>query len=724
MTLGPNGGSIPGQLVVGGDVSLLTSNDTLVVNGGIRFVGGTNPQPRCQALTGGLMYYAAGTLQGADSLSFCSQVGGPFAAYTWRQIQLAPVGVSGPGIRDAWGNYWDGYARSPSTYSTALSICNALGARLPSYTDITRSLNLFGVPAGFVEPAIWTSTISPSGYYSTVVSTLTTTDTAPATSLTFRCFWPATADFFFVNSNCYGPPTASCYNYLVYDFDMSARPGLSYAEASYECNMKGGSFPTFVDFHQVVGTISANYPNNGVNSYSSSIFFTGAVFEYVLGALDGTPLWNQFTDTTVLASGSASAFACVGRQPSVPIYPPSTTSCNGPCFTIARTTKTPLFADSMIRAYDTVYNASMACNAAGGFLPSLGMVADLIHQGWYTNNTLPIWTSSPSRMSTPYVHYLAVSGSPNYLYWDPTVFGSDQSPFNIVAYMCVFYSAFMPSSPFANCQTNSLQMDPTTFQIQCITKTNGNANGNAYGTVSTDSAGYTWDGQGRGTQTYSQAVATCEGVGARLPTLGEFYQYALIFTPSMPGDTVSTVYWTNENDPIDQQAMYISKGGITGIDQMTASYQVRCVWPPTPYGNTFGGHKCHGGCFQIGNYVVDAYDRPQATIEYASQECQFVGGRLPSFDEMTYLIRNGAPNGYYPCTSFVPPICTRSNGDWVVSSGGDPNVYWSVRWVGTGDPTWIPIHNIGGWSNNSTIKDTSLGTDVNQFRCLFTTNLS
>lgn len=49
MTLGPQGGSIPLPVVIGGDVSLLQPNDTLVVNGSIRLIPG-GALPKCQYL--------------------------------------------------------------------------------------------------------------------------------------------------------------------------------------------------------------------------------------------------------------------------------------------------------------------------------------------------------------------------------------------------------------------------------------------------------------------------------------------------------------------------------------------------------------------------------------------------------------------------------------------------------------------------------------------------
>lgn len=602
-----------------------------------------------------------------------------------------------------------------------------MGARLPSYTEVTRNPNLFGIPSLGIDNFIWTTTISTSGGV-IVVKQSNLATTIPGATQNYRCIWPSAPNNYFAGSNCYGSPGSTCYETFIYNVDSAYRTALTFAQASFECNSKGASLPTFRDLQTILGALNGNYPNLNVNTWvNSGVASLNVPAIYAQTALlTPSPLWNVYTDSGSLGTlGNYSTFICIGRKPQIPIYPQTKAPCT-PCFTISPTTKTPLMADNVNRGPLSYYNASALCISLGGELPTLGMVSDLIHQGWYTNSTAPLWTSTPSRIAGSGVNYIAVVGTPIYAFWEPS--GSIDADPNAASFFfrCVFITSFTSSSPFTGCSgTQSLNLDETNFQIACIVPTPGNSKGLQNGIANTDPSGNAWDGQARPVQDYQHAQNTCLSVGARLPLMGEVYAYSIIYN-QMPGDTSFTDYWTAIYDPINQQAVYINKQGSASTTSMSSqNINVRCIWPPVPFGNIFGGHKCLGGCFVSNNMVIDSYDRPETTIYLAAQECQFLGGRLPTFSEMYNLIQSGAPNGYWPCTqlnSATTPACERLNGVWVTSSGGTSGTNWAIRWLGT-QPGWTPIYNPSSWSTTSTILDFGTLSATNTFRCVYSTNL-
>src|SRR5690606_6619633 len=119
----------------------------------------------------------------------------------------------------------------------------------------------------------------------------------------------------------------------------------------------------------------------------------------------------------------------------------------------------------------------------------------------------------------------------------------------------------------------------------------------------------------------------------------------------------------------------------------------RCVWTPVPFGDAFGGHKCFGApndpdrCFRPDRFVFDRFDRPIVTLQVASQECAFLGGRLPTFEELFQLIVAGAPNGYNGFT-FNDPNAPPAYGLWLAESGLGNGNGLAMRWNVTGQTTF------------------------------------
>lgn len=100
--------------------------------------------------------------------------------------------------------------------------------------------------------------------------------------------------------------------------------------------------------------------------------------------------------------------------------------------------------------------------------------------------------------------------------------------------------------------------------------------------------------------------------------------------------------------------------------------------------------------------MIDQRDRSPIPFGSANTECQRLGGRLPSLDEMVRIIQQGAPNG---STSLLWTSSPASNNGTVAIA--------LVAWSGAGQATF-------DWVGPS---DTFASIAFRPFRCVFSEEL-
>jgi hypothetical protein len=181
----------------------------------------------------------------------------------WQCVDVRATGPSGGRARgyevvDSFGTAWDGVERPANTWSAARSACEAVGARLPTATEVWRvgASQFAEVGTSYETNFLWTLTpwhlegatqqhavvrlSDPGG--DTAVSF-----TADTVKNGFRCVWPAPATGGFGVGRCHGPAGASCFQAVGegrrMNLDAMDRPSLSYAGAAWECGFVGAHLP-------------------------------------------------------------------------------------------------------------------------------------------------------------------------------------------------------------------------------------------------------------------------------------------------------------------------------------------------------------------------------------------------------------------------------------------------------------------------------------------------
>ncbi len=216
----------------------------------------------------------------------------------------------------------------------------------------------------------------------------------------------------------------------------------------------------------------------------------------------------------------------------------------------------------------------------------------------------------------------------------------------------------MLAAPADKCDkaNEALAWDGTKFVCHTISGT-GVSGGKAQGFEVKDPWGFVWDGMMRPMATWSEAKATCEAMGARLPTMTELYRVSQaggnpggvrLFGPLSTGDYLWTIIKYHQGN----HAVVRLSDGDVGYSSDTSKRPYRCVWPNND-NKAFTGNDCFGPpgeeCFKLatgkGRYNMDKYDRPPAYYSAAISECMFYHAHVPYSEEYTQAIKAGLPNG-------------------------------------------------------------------------------
>ncbi|RME26170.1 MAG: hypothetical protein D6806_06635, partial [Deltaproteobacteria bacterium] len=175
-------------------------------------------------------------------------------------------------IVDSFGNAWDGIQRAQAaTFADALSLCESLGGRLPTASEIfaARASNNPHTAIGDINDTsyLWTITrVGQSGERALVrVSDGAATHAAETSQQYFRCIWPSSRSDVLGGANCYGPPDSPCFKTAdgALVADKYDRVALDAAGAINECLAAGGRLP---DHGEVMALMREGWPN-GTNAW-------------------------------------------------------------------------------------------------------------------------------------------------------------------------------------------------------------------------------------------------------------------------------------------------------------------------------------------------------------------------------------------------------------------------------------------------------------------------
>jgi len=187
-------------------------------------------------------------------------------------------------LDDAFGNAWDVFERAAATFEDASNTCAAIGARLPTATEIWRVRfgNDTGVTAiGTAASSAYLWTLNPdhivtaSSRVTMRVSDGGRTIVADTNTSTFRCIWPATKGDAFGGQSCHGPAAAPCHQVGHLRMDAVDRAPISHPSAAWECAFYGGRLPKAGELARLVHDSGPNGSNSWLWLSDSLYWHTG-----------------------------------------------------------------------------------------------------------------------------------------------------------------------------------------------------------------------------------------------------------------------------------------------------------------------------------------------------------------------------------------------------------------------------------------------------------------
>ncbi len=611
---------------------------------------------------------------------------------------------NGSPVTDSWGDTWDSLERGKKTWTEAKDICESLGGRLPTVTELYRNnANLTGdLGESYQVNYLW-SVISFYTNNQKIIVRLSDgnrTNSNMTDKRPFRCIWPNDDNNGFNSKKCYGEPGNECFkseNY--YNIDNYNRPPLPYASALNECNFYGASLMILDEYQDA---IHKGLPN-GKNEWNWVHQYYGGNLIGIRWTDNNQENWSYINGTygSYLGINTYYNFRCIGIEDSKSYsYAQSNPVCYGGCFENSRRVSS-IKSDSEDRDAENFASAIETCRNLGGQIPNLRELSDNIHSGWDNGSNSYLW------LNNIYSNKI-VAGRWNGLgndYLNTNV--TNTSPTSSYKVRCVWHKK-KPDLPACNNTTDVLKWVNGNFV--CETGVNGTSGGNAYNSdEKIDPWGNAWDGVQRPGQYYEDAKADCEAMGGRLPTATELYRVNAT-TPVVANESIGTTgqtgyLWTTiktyENNK--NIAMKISDGTTQRADtrNTSTSYKrpYRCIWPVSQSDILYGSN-CNGEpgseCFSNDNLVIDSYDR--VALDYASaiNDCIASGGHIPDMSEYAELIHSGLLNG---------------SDSWLwVSEALYSSSLEVIKWNGTGSATWP----------NSTNRISNASYSGNhKFRCVY-----
>lgn len=670
------------------------------------WIGGTEALPECDG-PGQVMSWDGSRWACSDAwarLPEATCTPGQCLTYALGELTCTPCGGEGGGsgggvangfaITDAWGYVWDGIQRPTRTWEEANTICEGLGGRLPTVTELhhnNANTGIGSIAGTEATSYLWTAIASHnSGQHVSVrLSDGNISYTADTSRLAFRCVWPDFESEAFDGDYCNGDPGAGCTTLDGWwNVDQFDRPPLTWTAAVNECNYYNASIPRTSEFARLVQSGWTNGSNNWLWMGDAKYWYNnnwGLAIGRWTGDGDDRWGWDNGTHGALSTATSSRAFRCIGLRDEGFGVAPDAPACSGDeCFTY-ETRRSRIWADSADRTAANFSAAAEVCRMAGARLPNIVDFTELVAHGWTGGTNAWLWLADPAyRYSGTYGYFTTRWTGDGNPYWRPdsssmTVQNSTSS----VAYRCVWTETY-EDTPTA-CAADEVQVwDGDAFDCETSVDGDSDGEGNPGGLQLVDDWGNAWDLFARPTSSWADATATCESIGGRLPTPTEVYRVrANQEDNDSIGDVSSTAYiWTLAPDPRTDQRVTIrvSDGGVSNSAESSA-LPYRCVWPSTET-EVFTGRACAGPaespCFTAGRARLDQRDRAPVPLSAANWECSYFGGRLADADDFMRFTHAGAPNGTNNWLWLNNPIYRYSN----------QYNYAIGRWTGTGTTGW------------------------------------
>ena len=224
-----------------------------------------------------------------------------------------PSGIS---ITDHWGNDWDLLQRGAVTFTEADEACEALGARLPTASEVyavraDQSLT-DSIGDSNAVSYLWTKTVAPdaSSQMTIRVSDGMTTALSKTATTPYRCIWPSSKGDVLSGRSCYFGCFTPDSTLIADSFDRAALPVSAAVE---ECKAAGGHLPDLREFQELVqqgwenGSNTWLWVNESLYWYSGHYGHAAARWSGV-----GTGAWARTTTTgTMFPASSSLGFRCV-----------------------------------------------------------------------------------------------------------------------------------------------------------------------------------------------------------------------------------------------------------------------------------------------------------------------------------------------------------------------------------------------------------------------------
>ena len=219
-------------------------------------------------------------------------------------------------IDNPWGASWDGLERPNATYTAARDACEAIGARLPTASEIVRA----GKKSGSIGDTYKTNLLWSAAPIDAANGLAVRLSDGASALLAFspadpkphyRCVCPPPPPAAFAGSACYtsqsGDGCAALGDDPSFNFDAENRTALPHSAAMYECALAGAEPPTA---ERLAAAFIGGLPNT-----TSEILHTADALNvagWAAGAKAGTPV----TFATSSVSTDWLPFRCFG--PSAP----------------------------------------------------------------------------------------------------------------------------------------------------------------------------------------------------------------------------------------------------------------------------------------------------------------------------------------------------------------------------------------------------------------------
>jgi len=362
------------------------------------------------------------------------------------QVPCQPAMLLPTAVTDPWGIQWDGLERDPLALDAAKVACQALGARLPTATELYRvSASQTGVVGqAFNMNPLWSSVPDDKLDQATIKLSDGTATSTPATTPThFRCVCPAAAPKSFTANHCNGTAGSACFSLGKWNIDTANRPALRKGAQVWECAYDRGHV---ADSALLIEGIRAGLPG------TATTISTGDMANYygAVGLKWASSTWTTTGNLSLEDIRSPSPFRCAGLAATA--SPNPTTIPNQ--FVGATSTYKGETIDNTPASWADAHDT---CVVRGGHLPRTHELAELIQQGLPSGSDMPIWTSdevgyNQTQFLSSQIHWAALDQRFSFYYGgaDDTI--TWQYKTNATsAYRCVYYPIDATYAAPTNC---------------------------------------------------------------------------------------------------------------------------------------------------------------------------------------------------------------------------------------------------------------------------------